>query len=115
MYQLKKEEVCFRIRASERDNPFGIEGESVSGIACTTIEEVVTVPNIFTPDGDGINDLFRPVTTFTPSEYRLIIADRRRNTLFDHRIMGWDSRRISCSSGSCNVVPPDCHSFGKDH
>lgn len=92
MYQLKKEEVCFRIRASERDNPFGIEGESVSGIACTTIEEVVTVPNIFTPDGDGINDLFRPVTTFTPSEYRLIIADRRRNTLFETRdnTESWD-------------------------
>ncbi|MFZ2338331.1 MAG: gliding motility-associated C-terminal domain-containing protein [Bacteroidales bacterium] len=92
MYELKKEEICFRIRASEKDNPFGIEGEAVSGIACTTIGEVVTVPNIFTPDGDGINDLFRPVITFTPSDYRLIIADRRRNTLFETRdyTESWD-------------------------
>ncbi|MDX9945884.1 MAG: gliding motility-associated C-terminal domain-containing protein [Bacteroidales bacterium] len=92
MYELEKEEICFRIRADETDNPFGIEGEAFSGIACTTIEEVVTVPNIFTPDGDGINDFFRPVITFTPSEYRLIIADRRRNTLFETRdyTESWD-------------------------
>jgi len=92
MYDLKKEEICFRVRATETGNPFGIEGETVSGIACTTIEETVTVPNIFTPDGDGINDLFRPVMTFTPSEYRLIITDRRRNTLFETRdyTESWD-------------------------
>ena len=92
MYELKKEEVCFRIRADETDNPFGIAGETVSEIVCTTIEEVVTVPNIFTPDGDGINDFFRPVITFTPSDYRLIIADRRRNTLFETRdyTESWD-------------------------
>lgn len=92
MYELKKGEICFRIRADETDNPFGIAGEAVSEIACTTIEEVVTVPNIFTPDGDGINDFFRPVITFTPSEYRLIIADRRRNTLFETRdyTESWD-------------------------
>ncbi|MBN2665846.1 MAG: gliding motility-associated C-terminal domain-containing protein [Bacteroidales bacterium] len=92
MYELKKEEICFRVRATESGNPFGIEGETVSGVACTTIEETVTVPNIFTPDGDGINDLFKPVMTFTPSEYRLIITDRRRNTLFETRdyAESWD-------------------------
>lgn len=92
MYELKKEEICFRVRADETDNPFGIEGEAVSEIVCTTIEEVVTVPDIFTPDGDGINDFFRPVITFPPSEYRLIIADRRRNTLFETRdyTESWD-------------------------
>jgi len=92
MYELNKEEICFRIRADETDNPFGITGEAFSGIVCTTIEEVVTVPNIFTPDGDGINDFFRPVITFTPSEYRLIIADRRRDTLFETRdyTESWD-------------------------
>lgn len=83
MLELKKKELCFRIRAAETGNPYGIAGESLSQTACTTIEEVITVPNIFTPDGDGINDLFRPVMTFSPSEYRLTIADRRRNILFE--------------------------------
>ncbi len=83
MHELKKDELCFKIRATETGNPYGISGESVSGIACTTIEELVTMPNIFTPDGDGINDLFRPVMTFTPAEYRLTISDRRRKVIFE--------------------------------
>ncbi len=103
MYELKKEELCFMIKASEEGNPYGISGESVSGIACTSIEEIVTVPNVFTPDGDGINDLFRPVVTFSPSEYRLTIADRRRKILFETRdyTESWDG-----TSGD-SPVPPD--------
>ncbi|HPV16484.1 MAG TPA: gliding motility-associated C-terminal domain-containing protein [Bacteroidales bacterium] len=83
MHELKKDELCFKIRATETGNPHGINGESVSGNACTTIEELVTLPNVFTPDGDGINDLFRPVMTFTPTEYRLTISDRRRKVVFE--------------------------------
>ena len=83
MHELKKDELCFKIRATETGNPHGINGESVSGNACTTIEELVTLPNVFTPDGDGINDLFRPVMTFTPAEYRLTISDRRRKVVFE--------------------------------
>jgi gliding motility-associated-like protein len=30
-----------------------------------------------------INDMFRPVLSFTPSEYRLIITDRKNNRLFE--------------------------------
>ncbi len=92
MYKLNKEELCFKIKASEAGNPYGISGESLSVKACTSIGEIITVPNIFTPDGDGVNDLFRPVMTFKPSEYSLTIADRRRNILFETRdyTESWD-------------------------
>jgi gliding motility-associated-like protein len=85
MYSITQGNVCFYISASETGNPYGITGESVSNTACLSIEETVTVPNIFSPDGDGINDLFKPVITFAPSSYQLLITDRQRKTLFETR------------------------------
>jgi gliding motility-associated-like protein len=85
MYAMTQGKVCFYISASETGNPYGITGESVSNTACLSIEETVTVPNIFSPDGDGINDLFKPVITFAPSSYQLLITDRQRKILFETR------------------------------
>jgi gliding motility-associated-like protein len=70
---------------TENDNPYGITGETRSNISCAAIDEVVTVPNIFSPDGDLKNDLFRPVITFTPAEYLLVISDRQGKVLFETR------------------------------
>jgi gliding motility-associated-like protein len=51
------------------------------------------VPNAFTPDGDGQNDLFFPyVKDIVHSKYRFTIYDRWGERIFetvDHR-MGWD-------------------------
>jgi gliding motility-associated-like protein len=85
MYTLTQGKVCFYISASESGNPYGITGESVSNTACLSIEETVTVPNIFSPDGDGINDLFKPVITFAPISYQLSITNRQRKTIFETR------------------------------
>ncbi len=92
MYDLTSGKVCFYISASEASNPFGITGESRSNETCFVIEEKITVPNVFTPDGDLINDLFRPVLTFTPSEYYLVITDRQGRILFETRDFteSWD-------------------------
>lgn len=83
MYTLDKGRICFYIAASESSNPYGITGETRSNTICIEIEEVITVPNIFSPDGDGMNDLFKPVITFTPAGYQLIITDRQRKTVFE--------------------------------
>lgn len=85
MYTLTQGKVCFYISATESGNPYGITGESNSNQICSDIEEVITVPNIFSPDGDGINDLFKPVITFAPSSYQLLITDRQRKTIFETR------------------------------
>lgn len=92
MYEVSGNEVCFYISASETSNPYGISGESISSTICTSPTEVITVPNVFTPNNDLDNDLFRPVLSFTPLEYHLIISDRQGNMLFETRdyLANWD-------------------------
>jgi gliding motility-associated-like protein len=92
MFSLVQGRVCFYISASETGNIHGITGESASDTSCISIEENVTVPNIFSPDGDGLNDLFRPVISFAPSSYQLLITDRQRKTIFETRDynVSWD-------------------------
>lgn len=85
IYALAQGKVCFYVSANESSNPFGVTGESNSNQTCTDLEEVVTVPNVFTPDGDLKNDLFRPVLTFAPSDYHLVITDRQGKVLFETR------------------------------
>lgn len=95
MYEVSGNEICFYISASEVSNPHGIVGESNSSKVCTTPTEIITVPNVFTPNNDLDNDLFRPVLSFTPIEYHLIISDRRGNMLFETRdyLEDWDGSK----------------------
>ena len=85
MYDISSGEVCFQVTANERPNSHGTEGLSRSQSVCTTPAEVITVPDVFTPNNDLINDLFSPVLSFTPSEYHLIISDRQGVILFETR------------------------------
>jgi gliding motility-associated-like protein len=92
MYEVSGNEVCFYINASETSNPHGISGESISSKTCTAPTEIITVPNVFTPNNDLHNDRFRPVLSFTPPEYHLIISDRQSNVLFETKdyLAEWD-------------------------
>jgi hypothetical protein len=92
MYEVTGYEVCFIIRAYEVSNPYGVSGESLSSQACSEVTEKITVPNLFTPDNNLVNDLFAPVLSFTPVEYHLLITDLRRKTLFETRdyTQKWD-------------------------
>ena len=92
MFEITGAELCFRVDANEHINIYGIKGASTSAPACTEVTELITVPNAFTPNGDLINDLFRPVLSFTPLEYRLIITDLMNRRLFESRSYSesWD-------------------------
>ncbi|MCJ7447819.1 MAG: gliding motility-associated C-terminal domain-containing protein [Bacteroidales bacterium] len=83
MYEVSGREVCFLIKAFEASNPYNIDGESQSSQVCTAATETITVPNIFTPDNNLINDFFKPVLSFTPTDYKLIITDLLRRTIFE--------------------------------
>lgn len=50
------------------------------------------VPNTFTPDGDGINEVFQPVATGEFLDYQLIIFNRWGENIFTSQdlSMGWD-------------------------
>jgi gliding motility-associated-like protein len=92
MYDISTGDVCFQLSAYEISNPHGIKGTSLSQTACLETAEVITVPDVFTPNNDLINDLFRPVLSFTPVEYTLIITDRQGKRLFETRSYNesWD-------------------------
>jgi gliding motility-associated-like protein len=83
MYDISTNEVCFLISANEISNPHGIEGATRSQSSCTNPVEKITVPDVFTPNNDLINDFFRPVLSFTPISYHLIISDRQGTVLFE--------------------------------
>jgi len=95
MYEVTGNEVCFYISASESSNPHGISGVSISPKICTNPTEIITVPNVFTPNNDLKNDHFRPVLSFTPLDYHLIISDRRGNVLFETKdnLAEWDGTK----------------------
>lgn len=92
MYQVTAGKVCFKIEAAETSNPYGFNGESLSSEVCISPVESVTVPNIFTPNHDLVNDYFRPVMSFTPGEYHLVISDLKRRVIFESSDyqMEWD-------------------------
>ena len=57
-------------------------------------QELIYIPNTFTPDGNEHNQTFLPVFTsgFDPYEYELLVFNRWGNLIFvsnDHK-MGWD-------------------------
>ena len=67
-----------------------------------TESDTIVVPNVFTPNYDGVNDLFNPVLSFIPSDYHLIISDRRGNVLFERKV--YDKSDAWDGSGKGNGV-----------
>jgi gliding motility-associated-like protein len=92
MYDVTGNEVCFYITASEISNPNSAPGTSNSNTACIIPTEIITVPNVFTPNNDLVNDFFKPVLSFTPVNYHFIISDRQGYTIFETRdhLAAWD-------------------------
>ncbi len=99
MYEVSQPEICFLIRAVEASNPYVVNGETRSQVVCIPVVEKVTVPNMFTPDNNSLNDLFRPVLSFTPLSYRLVITDMKRKTIFETTdfLESWDGTRVGVS------------------
>lgn len=63
--------------------------DSVVGIVF--VKSDLFVPNVFTPNGDGRNEIFLPVLT-TPEEYELLIFNRWGEIIFESNDYkyGWD-------------------------
>lgn len=70
--------------------------EEPSGLAgCVVID----IPNVFTPNGDNVNDLFVPVKITNIKEYNIVIVNRWGNTMFESSdiSVGWDGTTPSGS------------------
>ena len=92
MYQITTGEVCFYISETETSSPYGTASESLSSRICTSPAEIITTPNIFTPNSGTINAFFRPVLSFTPNGYHLVITNRQGSILFETNdyLASWD-------------------------
>ncbi|HLF33740.1 MAG TPA: T9SS type B sorting domain-containing protein, partial [Cyclobacteriaceae bacterium] len=71
-----------------------------------TLSSVISVPNAFTPDGDGLNDLFN-VSGTGMRQYKLRIFSKHGNLLFESidQETGWDGSYLG------NEVPEDTYIY----
>ena len=76
---------------------------------CSVLE--IWFPNAFTPDGDGINDIFKPEINDPEllKEYEMTIYNRWGNLIFTTQdyLMGWngkDHRNEICSEGIYTAI-----------
>lgn len=76
---------CYYIEALEMPEPqFTFLSKSRSNIICLSQEPFVFIPNSFTPNGDGLNDVFIPKWSFVSYEgYTMRIFSRRGTMLFE--------------------------------
>jgi gliding motility-associated-like protein len=92
MHETGNIDICYRIVAEESFNPYYNDATSISDTKCIEQPVKIYVPNAFTPDDNLVNDIFKPVLSFSPVRYRMIINNRSGVTLFttnDH-LEGWN-------------------------
>lgn len=89
-------EFCYYIEALEMPEPkFTFVSKSRSNILCVSQDPFVFIPNSFTPDGNGLNDIFIPKWSFVSYEgYTMRIFSRRGLMLFETNdpFEGWDGK-----------------------
>lgn len=78
-------EICYYVEALENEgNQFGVMGISRSNLFCLDFSPKVYLPNAFSPDGDGINDVFLPYANYVDQvDYHLIVYNRTGNLIFE--------------------------------
>jgi gliding motility-associated-like protein len=80
----------YRVIVTDRNGCVGSDSVSISYFNCAT----VYIPNAFTPDGNKLNDVFKPIFPAPVSNYHLQIFNRLGNRVFESAKsgMGWDGK-----------------------
>jgi gliding motility-associated-like protein len=86
--------ICYQIEAESLPGLNSTSHKSISAPVCIDLSENVFIPEAFTPNSDGQNDVFKPFFAFTPSQSHLWIYDRYGTLLFETTdySAGWDGR-----------------------
>jgi len=77
--------ICYRVEQIEKKlNNYNVYGKSSSNTFCVLLEPIIYVPNIFTPNDDNINDVFKPILTFvSPENFKFTIYNRWGEIIFE--------------------------------
>lgn len=78
-----QEQSCYRVRAYKAGDSTTI---SYSNLACHSADAQIFIPNAFTPNGDGHNDLFEVKGSYIAT-YSIIIVARWGETIFNSSIL----------------------------
>jgi gliding motility-associated-like protein len=83
-------QICYRIKANEQN---GNRQSSVSNVACVPFYPVVFLPSAFSPNGDGLNDFYKPFCMGL-SIYIFEIYDRWGELVYSDspESKGWDGK-----------------------
>ncbi len=84
---------CYYVEAIESSNIYGNSERSKSNIICPIVEPIIYIPNSFTPNGDAVNPVFRPIFSFVEIEsYSLEIFNRWEQLIYQTSNYrdGWD-------------------------
>lgn len=86
-FLLDEYQVCYRIISHERNG----SNESYSNRYCLDLEPVLTMPNAFSPDLNGINDAFK-AAGFAIKDFHMEIYNRWGERIFESNDInqGWD-------------------------
>ena len=85
--------VAYQITALREEAPVGAPS-SRSNTVVAELAENIFMPNAFTPDSDGLNDIFMPLLSFMPASYEMRIYSRNGVLLFStvDYATGWDGK-----------------------
>ena len=96
---------CYRIIAVSHTGD-----SSYSNVACIQGDPISYIPNAFSPNGDGLNDRFRPISRFVDHQaqdvlgFRMEIYNSWGELIFrtNDLINGWDGtyKGVSCQQGA---------------
>ncbi len=91
--EISSEEVVYQVTATRVDAPAGT-ALCRSSAAVLAPVELIHVANAFTPDDNGVNDIFAPLLSFTALSYEFKVFNRLGVLLFrtGSQGIGWDGR-----------------------
>lgn len=79
-----EDEICYYVVAEENDvHTHGDKGFSQSNTTCISVTPKILMPNAFTPNDDGRNDIIKPVLSFIPRKYIFQVFDRWGSRIFE--------------------------------
>jgi len=90
------EKLCYYVEAKESFNEHMPNQNNTvrSNSECITVVATVDMPEAFTPNGDGLNDIYRPQYTFNPTKIVFKVYDRAGAPMFETTDYnkGWDGK-----------------------